>query len=217
MTQPLEGPRRPAASGRTRSLVVLLHGYGASGDDLIELADMISTALPDTAFAAPHAVETMPYPGRAAYQWFPLTELEPAALAAGTRGAASALDGFLAAEMVRHNLQPSRLALVGFSQGTMMALHVGLRQAIAPAAIVGLSGVIAGAETLKSEIACRPPVLLCHGAADEVIPAGALHLTREALSDAGVPVEWHLQERLGHGIDEAVVDLMASFLRQYLR
>lgn len=217
MAKTLDGPRRPSASGRARSLVVLLHGYGASGDDLIDLADMISPDMPDTAFAAPHAVETMPYPGRTAYQWFPLTELEPAALAAGSRSAAPALDGFLAAELARHNLQPSRLALVGFSQGTMMALQVGLRQALAPAAIVGLSGVIAGAETLKGEITCRPPVLLCHGAADEVIPAAALLLTREALSDAGVPVEWHLQERLGHGIDEDVVDLMASFLRQHLR
>ncbi len=216
MATPLDGPRRAAASGKASSLVVLLHGYGASGDDLIELAALIAERLPDAAFAAPHAVETMPYPGPPAYQWFPLTELDPEALIAGTRKAAPALDKFLTSELSRHALPPSRLALVGFSQGTMMALHVGLRLAQSPAAIVGLSGVVAGASLLADEIKCRPPVMLVHGAADDVIPAGALHMTREALAACGVGVEWHLREGLGHGIDEDVIALTASFLAQQL-
>lgn len=217
MATMLDGPRRPARSERPRSLVVLLHGYGASGEDLISIADMLGPVIPDAAFASPNAVEQMPYPGQPAYQWFALTMRDPEEYLAGTRSAAPALDAFLDAELARHQLPPSRLALVGFSQGTMMSLHVGLRRKVAPAAIVGLSGVIAGAGTLESEITCRPPVMLVHGAEDDVIPAGAIHLTREALAASGVGVEWHIREGLGHGIDEDGIAMTGSFLRAQLR
>ena len=217
MATMLDGPRRPARSGSARSLVVLLHGYGASGDDLIELADMMAPALPATAFASPHAVERFPHPAAGgAYQWFPLTARDPEEYIAGTRSAAPALEAFLDAELARHGLPPERLALVGFSQGTMMALHVGLRRAVAPAAIVGLSGVIAGAEALPKEIRSRPPAMLVHGADDEVIPVGAIHLTREAIAAAGVRVDWHVCEGLGHGIDNGVLDMTARFLAGHL-
>jgi phospholipase/carboxylesterase len=212
MTTKLDGPRRSARSGRAKSLVVLLHGYGASGDDLIALADELAPLLPDTAFAAPHAVEQMPYPGQPAYQWFALTARDPEEYAAGARAAAPPLDAFLDAELERHALPAARLALVGFSQGTMMSLHVGLRRRVAPAAIVGLSGVIAAASSLAAEIACRPPVLLIHGSDDEVIPVGAIHMTREALAASGVGVEWHICEGFGHGIDGEALRLAASFL-----
>jgi phospholipase/carboxylesterase len=216
MPATLDGPRRPARSGRARSLVVLVHGYGASGDDLIDLADMMAPALPDAAFASPHGGERLPYSGMAGYQWFALSERDPEEYIAGTRNAAPLLDAFLDAELARHGLGPDRLALVGFSQGTMMSLHVGMRRRVAPAAIVGLSGVIAGAQALSGEITSRPPVMLVHGAADEVIPVGAIHLTREALAAAGVGVEWHVREGLGHGIDEEVVGMTARFLREHL-
>ena len=196
---------------------MLLHGYGASGDDLIELADRMAADLPDAAFASPHAVERMPFPGAAGYQWFPLSARDPEDYIAGTQTAAPALDRYLDEELALYTLPPDRLALVGFSQGTMMALHVGLRRAAAPAAIVGLSGVIAGAQALAGEIACRPPVMLVHGAADDVIPVGAIHLTREALAAAGVAVDWHIREGLGHGIDEDVVHMTARFLARHLR
>src|SRR5262249_49334835 len=147
----------------------------------------------------------------------PLTLRDPEEYVAGTRGAAPALDAFLDEELARLGLAPSRLALVGFSQGTMMALHVGLRRATPPATIVGLSGVIAGAQRLAAEIGCRPPVLLVHGANDEVIPVGAIHLTREALAACGVAVEWHVREELGHGIDAEGLAMAASFLRGHLR
>lgn len=213
----LDGPRRPARNGTARSLVVLLHGYGASGDDLIGLADALADLLPDTAFASPHAVERMPYPGHSSYQWFPLTLRNPEEYIAGARTAAPVLEAFLDDELARHRLAPSQLALVGFSQGTMMALHVGLRRTLAPACVVGLSGVIAGAQSLATEIACRPPVMLVHGSDDEVIPVGAIHLTREALAANGVGVEWHVRDGLGHGIDEEALGLVAGFLRGHLR
>ncbi len=216
MTMMLDGPRRRALSGKADSLVVLLHGHFANGEDLIGLADLMGESLPGAAFAAPNAVEPMVYPGPPAYRWFELTRRDPEEYIAGTRAAAPVLDSFLDAELQRLGLPPDRLALVGFSQGTMMALHVGLRRKSAPAAIVGLSGVIAGAEKLRDEIACRPPVLLMHGSADEVIPVGALYLTREAISKAGVPVESHVIKGLGHGIDDDVIERTAGFLVGHL-
>lgn len=217
MAVKLDGPRRPARSGRATSLVVLLHGYGASGDDLIGLADDLAPLLPNTAFASPHAVEQMPYPGQPAYQWFALTARDPEEYASGVCAAAPPLDAFLDAELARYALPATRLALVGFSQGTMMSLHVGLRRKVAPAVIVGLSGVIAAAGTLQAEIACRPPVMLIHGSDDEVIPVGAIHLTREALAANGIAVEWHICDGLGHGIDGEALRLAASFLVERLR
>lgn len=216
MTIMLDGPRRRALSGKADSLVVLLHGHFANGEDLIGLADLMGESLPGTAFAAPNAVEPMAYPGPPAYRWFELTRRDPEEYIAGTRAAAPVLDSFLDAELQRLGLPPDRLALVGFSQGTMMALHVGLRRKAAPAAIVGLSGVIAGADKLAGEIACRPPVLLMHGSDDEVIPVGALYLTREAISKAGVPVEAHVCKGLGHGIDDDVIQRTARFLARHL-
>ena len=174
MTIMLDGPRRPAHSGKADSLVVLLHGHFANGEDLISLADILGETLPGAAFAAPNAVEQMAYPGPPAYRWFELSRRDPEEYIAGTRSAAPALDSFLDSELQRLGLPTDRLALVGFSQGTMMALHVGLRRKTAPAAIVGLSGGIAGADKLRDEIVCRPPVLLMHGSHDEVIPVGAL-------------------------------------------
>ena len=216
MTGKLDGPRRQAASGKATSLVVLLHGHFANGEDLIALADMMAKTLTDTAFAAPNAVEDMHVPGQSAYRWFELTRRDPREYIEGTRAAAPMLDAFFDDELARYGLTGDRLAIVGFSQGTMMALHVGLRRAVAPAAIVGLSGVIAGADVLRAEICCRPPVMLVHGADDEVIPVGALHLTREAVAGAGVCVDWHICEGLGHGIDDDVVQRTAMFLAEHL-
>jgi len=216
MTTMLDGPRRGARSGKADSLVVLLHGHFASGEDLIALADLMADSLPGAAFASPDAVEQMAYPGPPAYRWFELDRRDPDEYISGTRVAAPVLERFLDAELQRLGLPPERLALVGFSQGTMMALHVGLRREIAPAAIVGLSGVIAGADKLRDEIASRPPVLLVHGSADDVIPVGALHLTRDALSAAAVPVDCHVRQGLGHGIDDDVVDRTQAFLARHL-
>ncbi len=212
----LDGPRRSARDGTVESLVVLVHGYGANGDDLIGLADAWSALLPNTAFAAPNAPERLPYPGMPAFQWFALELRDPEEYARGTAAAQPLLNSFLDDELARHHLPPERLALVGFSQGTMMSLHVGLRRPVAPAAIVGFSGVLAGAARLGDELHCRPPVMLVHGAEDEVIPVGAIDLTREALATHGLSVEWHIREGLGHGIDEVGLSLAGRFLRQHL-
>ena len=200
---PLTGPRLAPRSGRTGHLVVFLHGYGADGNDLIDIGRQWQPWLPDAAFVAPHA----PEPCAAApmgRQWFGLTFRDPDERWRGVVKARPALDAFLDAELARLGLDESRLALVGFSQGTMMALHAGLRRPRPPAAIVGYSGVLVTPREGDAgglEAAARPPILLVHGDADDVIPVEALLLSAESLAEAGIPCEWHLSAGIGHGID----------------
>jgi phospholipase/carboxylesterase len=209
----LDGPRIAPASAPT-ALVVLLHGYGANGDDLIGLADGWTRWLPGAAFIAPNAPEEIPgMPG--ALQWFPLTLRDPSERWRGVVAARPGLDLFLDAELARYRLSANRLVLVGFSQGTMLALHVGLRRSAAPAGIVGYSGLLAGPEHL-GEISARPPVLLIHGAGDDLIPVDMLHIAREPLAAAGLAVEWHIREGLGHGIDSEGQWLAGHFMAQVL-
>jgi phospholipase/carboxylesterase len=215
MTRQLDGPRLEPRGRAASALVVLLHGYGANGDDLIALADSWRDRLPDAAFVAPNAPQMIPgmYGG---LQWFGLTMRDPGEYWRGVVAAQPALDRFLDAELARYRLPPGRLMLVGFSQGTMMALHVGLRRAAPPAGIVAYSGLLAGPEHLaKTKV--RPPILLIHGEADDLIPAEALHIAREQLAQAGMAVEWHVRPGLGHGIDPAGQAMAAHFIAQVLR
>ncbi len=209
----LSGPSLPPARGPATHLVVLCHGYGADGNDLIGLAPYWQGALPTVAFAAPNAPQRCA--GAPGYQWFPISRLDPAEMAKGVESAAPMLDEFLDAELARLGLPPERLALVGFSQGTMLSLHVGLRRAVKPAAIVGYSGVLAGAVPKLG--ADAPPILLAHGDADPMIPADALFLSATTLGHAGAAVQWHLSPGLGHSIDEAGLALGGEFLAMALR
>jgi phospholipase/carboxylesterase len=156
----------------------------------------------------------MPFADLAGRQWFALQAFTPDELWRGVRRAGPLLDAFIDLELARLGLGSGDLALVGFSQGTMMALHVGVRRRIAPAAIVGYSGIIAGPEHLGDEIQSSPPVLLVHGDQDEVIPAKALAMTRDSLAAAQVVVEWHIRPGLGHGIDPIGLAMGGGFLRQ---
>ena len=185
MAAELDGPRLDPRSGTARQLVVFLHGYGADGNDLIEIGRAWQPLLPHAAFVSPHAPEPCAQApvGR---QWFALTFRNPDERWIGVNQAAPLLERFLDAELTRHKLPPSALALVGFSQGTMMALHVGLRRAVAPAAIVGYSGLLVerpdgDAEKFAAEIKSRPPVLLVHGDRDDLIPPQALFQACKAL------------------------------------
>ena len=209
----LEGPRKaPAAGGAAQSLVIFCHGYGSNGADLIGLAPYLARALPNTAFVSPNAPQPVPgYPG--GYQWFPISQLDPALMASGVRQATAALDRFIDAELKRHALPASKCALVGFSQGTMMSLHVGLRRAEPLGAIVGFSGMLTAPERLEAEIASRPPVLLAHGDLDDRIPVHALATAREALAKAGVGCRWLIEPGLPHSIGEAGMAVGGSFLR----
>jgi phospholipase/carboxylesterase len=195
----IDGPRLPAKSGTAKQLVVFLHGYGADGNDLIGIGKQWAQFLPDAVFVSPHAPE--PCGGSPmGRQWFALTFRDPNERWTGVTKARPTLDAFLDAELARHGLYDSQMVLVGFSQGTMMALHAGLRRKSPCAAIVGYSGMLVGEEHL-ADVTAKPPVLLIHGDQDEVIPVQAMFLAGQALSAAGVPVEWHMSQGIGHGID----------------
>lgn len=208
----LDGPRfPPRAGGAPERLVVLLHGYGANGNDLIQLAPILSQALPDAQFVAPDAPEPVPgYP--AGRQWFALSQLDPQVMEAGCRAAAPVLDRFLDLEMTRYRLTPDRVALVGFSQGTMMALHVAPRRAEPFAAVVGFSGALCGAESLKKEVKSTPPVFLAHGDADELVHPAQMFEAARGLADAGLWVLWHVSAGTPHGIAPDEIDLARAFL-----
>jgi phospholipase/carboxylesterase len=226
MSAALDGPRLPASGGRANGLVVFLHGYGADGNDLIELGRQWRALMPQAAFVSPHAPERCPGApmGR---QWFALPNRPPDDPAgaedrwSGAVKARGAIDAFLDAELQRLGLDDSKLALVGFSQGSMMALHVGLRRSRAPAAIVGYSGMLVGAERLNDATArdargSPPPILLIHGDQDPMIPLEAMFMASEVLASAQIPVQWHLSLGIGHGIDEGGLRHGGLFLAQAL-
>jgi len=194
------------ARGTATHLVVLVHGYGADGQDLIGLAQHWQGLLPTVAFAAPNA--PTPIPGGPGYQWFPISRIDPHEMQKGVEAAGPALDEYLDGELARLGLPPERLALAGFSQGTMLSLHVGLRRKVRPAAIVGFSGLLAGPPP-DSDI---PPILLTHGDSDTVIPPQAMFLAAAQLGLAGAAVQWHLAAGMGHGIDPEGLGIAGQFL-----
>ncbi len=217
----INGPRIEPRQGPARQLIVFLHGYGADGNDLIELGRMWQDLLPNAAFVSPHAPEPC---GQAPMgrQWFELTFRDPNERWTGVNRAAPVLNRFLDAELARRNLPASALGIVGFSQGTMMALHVGLRRATAPMAMVGYSGLLvtspeAEIEQFTAEIRSRPPVLLVHGDRDDLIPVQALNMAANGLAALGVPVEWHISAGVGHGIDPDGLRMGGEFLAKAAR
>lgn len=212
----LDGPRFGPAPGQARRLVLLLHGVGADGHDLIGLAPYFAQGLPDTAFVSPHA----PFPcdmapmGR---QWFSLQDRTPDVLLAGIRASAPILDAFIDAELARFGLSADKLALVGFSQGTMMSLYVAPRRRQAIAGVVGYSGALAGPDRLPAEVTAKPPILLVHGDADQVVPFGAMAMAEQGLRAAGVSVETLRRPGLPHSIDEEGIAAGITFLGRVLR
>jgi len=217
MTAAIDGPRTRAKSGVARQLVVFLHGYGADGNDLIEIGRQWRPLLPDADFVAPNAPErcAMSPGGR---QWFSLSTRDPDERWTGAVAARPTLDAFLDAELASRGLDESSLALVGFSQGTMMALHVGLRRKIAPAAILGYSGLLVtpAQGAAEAPVGQRPPpaILLAHGEDDQVIPVDALFESVDLLAEMGLAAQWHLCPGLGHGIDNSGLVHGALFLAQ---
>lgn len=212
----LTGPSAaPASGGEARQLVVLLHGVGADGSDLMGLVPYVAPALPHAAFVAPDApfpYDMAPY-GR---QWFSLADRSIGALTAGVRAAAPLLDAFIEEQLADHGLTDADLVLVGFSQGTMLALHVAPRRSRACAAVIGFSGAMVAADTLGTELKSRPRTLLVHGEADEVVNPACLAQAEQALSAVGIPVLAEMRPGLGHCIDGPGLGLAVGFVRQAL-
>jgi phospholipase/carboxylesterase len=214
MATRIDGPRVPAKSGKARQLVVFLHGYGADGNDLIEIGRQWRAVLPDADFVAPNAPERCSQSpmGR---QWFPLTMRDPDERWRGVVATRPTLDEFLDEELAQRGLDERALALVGFSQGTMLALHNGLRRPVAPRAILGYSGVLVLGSGDERPVQTPPPaILLVHGEEDPLIPVDALFLATDILGEMNVPTQWHVSPGLEHGIDNAGLMHGALFLAQ---
>jgi phospholipase/carboxylesterase len=196
----LDGPRLPA-DGPATALVVLLHGYGADGNDLIDIGQAWRSHLPGVAFVSPHAPEPcgMSPAGR---QWFALTMRDEHERWRGTSAAGPVLDRFLDAERDRLGIDDERIVLVGFSQGTMMALHAGLRRRRGPAAVIGYSGQLTGGPENLEGVPARPRITMIHGDRDEVLPIGLMFSSVTMLGAAGIPAVFHVCPGLGHGIDQ---------------
>jgi phospholipase/carboxylesterase len=212
----LDGPRLdPAEGGAPDSIVVLLHGYGADGEDLISLAPLWARLLPRTLFVSPHA----PFPceiNPAGRQWFGFEGVSPEMILAGTRMAASMVDGFLDALISEHELPAERIALVGFSQGAMMALHVAPRRSAPVAGVVSFSGALVAPERLEDEARAKPPILLVHGDADPLVPFASLAQAAAALKAAGFAVATEHRPGLPHAIDQVGLAVGARFLARAL-
>ena len=219
MTRVLKAERRASISGDVRSIVVFLHGYGANGADLLGLADPLGEHLPDTLFVAPDAPEMVPGMPNG-YQWFPIPWIDGSSEEESERGmmqAVADLNAFLDALMVDEDVLPEQVVLFGFSQGTMMALHVAPRREDAVAGIVAFSGRLLSPETLADEVVVRPPVLLVHGDADDVVPPQSLPQAAEALQEAGwQDVFAHIMKGTGHGIAPDGLSVALAFMRDKL-
>ncbi|MGE3147625.1 MAG: alpha/beta hydrolase [Pseudorhodoplanes sp.] len=216
MAAELDGPRLEPREGETRHLVVFLHGYGADGNDLIDIGRAWQPILPHTAFVSPHAPERVAG-APSGRQWYAINSSRPEERWQSSNASAAALAQFLDAELGRRNLSPSALALVGFSQGTQMALRAGLARPVAPAGIVGYSGMLslpAEPENVAAAVRSRPPIILIHGDADQVIPIDALFQTTQILAELEIPAEWHISHGIGHGIDGEGLRHGGEFLRR---
>jgi phospholipase/carboxylesterase len=211
VTKIVNGASRQPHSGKPpRQIVLLLHGYGSSGADLIQFVPHWQQQLPDALFLAPNAPLSLGH--GSGFQWWPLTAFTPQALAAGTAGAAGAVDAFIDRKLAQYSLSEANLAIVGFSQGTMMSLHVGLRRPRQVAAIVGYSGMLTGGRELAHQAVTKPPVLLVHGSADPVVPVAALHAAEAELRRIGVDVASHVSPGLGHSVDPIGLRLGVEFI-----
>lgn len=219
MTRVLQADRREPLSGTTRSVVVFLHGYGANGADLMGLTDPLSEHLPDTLFVAPDAPETIPGMPTG-LQWFPIPWIDGSSEEESERGLMAAsedLNAFLDALMVDEDVLPEQVVLFGFSQGTMMSLHVAPRREDAVAGVVAFSGRLLAPELLKDDVMSRPPVLLIHGDEDDVVPPQSLPAAAEALQEAGwKDVYAHVMKGTAHGIAPDGLQVALAFMRDKL-
>ncbi len=218
MTRKLEFGRKGPPLGEAKQVVVFLHGYGANGADLLGLADPLTPHMPGTAFVAPDAPEPCAA-NPMGFQWFPIPWLDGSsedAAAAAMKRAVEDVNAFLDQVLADEGLGADRMILFGFSQGTMMSLHIAPRRAEPVAGVVGFSGRLLDPERLASEAVSRPPVLLLHGDQDDMVPPASLADAHEALKAAGFEVYGHVMKGTGHGIDNEGLSVALGFMREKL-
>ena len=219
MTRVLKSERREPVSGEVRSIVVFVHGYGANGADLLGLADPLGEHLPDTLFVSPDAPESIPGMPNG-FQWFPIPWIDGSSEEEAERGLNSAVEdfnAFLDALMVDEDVLPEQVVLFGFSQGSMMSLHVAPRREDELAGVIAFSGRLLRPEALADEVVVRPQILLVHGDQDDVVPPQSLQEAAQALQNAGwKDVFAHVMKGTGHGIAPDGLSVALAFLRDKL-
>lgn len=219
MTRVLTSKRKEPLSGTTKSVVIFLHGYGANGEDLLGLADPLSEHLPDTLFLAPDAPENCAG-APMGFQWFPIPWIDGSSeeeSEMGMRQAVEDLNAYLDGVMVDEDVLPEQVVLFGFSQGTMMSLHVAPRREDELSGVIGFSGRMLAPELLVDEVKTKPPVLLVHGDLDDVVPPQSLPQAAEALQNAGfTDVYAHIMKGTGHGIAPDGLSVALAFMRDKL-
>lgn len=206
----------PKSGQKPKSMAILLHGLGANGMDLIGLARYWDRLLPDTVFISPDA----PFPCDMApvgYQWFSLQEWTPESILRGVEQAAPIIQDYIDSMLAKYELTDDKLALIGFSQGTMMSLYVGPRRKNKIAGVLGYSGALVGAESLGGASIQKIPVHLIHGDADGIVPVSAYHMASETLKSNGFEVSGGITRGLAHGIDEDGIESGAAFLSRILK
>lgn len=212
-TPMLDGPRYgPVAGGAAQQLMILLHGVGADGKDLIELAPHLGQIFPNAAFVAPNAPNRYDQ-GLSGYQWISSGIRVEADAVEAVKAAADILNAFIDEELRSTGLEPQNLALIGFSQGTMMSLYTAPRRDHPIAGILGYSGRIVGANLMAAETKSRPPVFLAHGEMDPVLPIECLDAAQQTLEECDFSVQTLRCPNLGHSIDENGLVQGTNFLR----
>jgi phospholipase/carboxylesterase len=217
-TRPLQFGRKAPRSGKSRSMVVFLHGYGADGADLLGLADPLAPHLRDTVFYAPDAPDACASNGFGR-QWFPIPRFDGSTEAEAKRAMARAADdlnAFLDARLAEEGLTAADLALVGFSQGAMISLHIAPRRSLKIAGVVAISGRLIAPELLVAQTVVKPPVLLVHGDEDPVVDFSEMAKAGNALVAAGFDTYGHVMKGTGHGIAPDGLQVALHFLKENL-
>ncbi len=212
----LSGAELAPKSGNAKQLIILLHGFGSDGNDLIDFAPAFAEALPDAHFISPNA----PFPcemSPSGYQWFSLETYEPSSMHKGASKAAPILNKFIDDKLEELGLNDNYLALIGFSQGTMMSLFVSLRREKQCAGVLGYSGALLDFEPLEDIVKSKPPICLIHGEMDSVVPFAALAHAEDKLSEIDIVAETHSRNMLAHGIDPEGINIGKGFLNRAFR
>jgi len=215
MTTQINNTYEHASAGKTESLVILLHGLGSNGKDLLSLAPILAANLPNTAFIspdAPFACDMVPEGYEGSYQWFSLQDRDPHMILQGVRSAQPILDSFITEQIEKYDVQPEKVVLLGFSQGTMMSLYTAPRYPAQLGGILGYSGALCGEPGLR-----KMPICLIHGEADDVVPLTAYNHARGKLIGKGFRVSGHTTAGLAHSIDQAGLNAGAAFLKEMLQ
>ena len=210
----LHGPSVAPASGKApKQLIIFCHGVGSNGQDLIGLSPYFAKVLPDAQFISPNGPEAFDMDS-SGYQWFSLNNTEPASRLEGTQAAAPILDAFIDQQIAIHSLAAKDVALVGFSQGSMMSIYVGVRRLEQLGGILAYSGAVIAPELVASELKSQPPVLMVHGTIDDVVPVAALYEGVSALQASGVQARGEVVPDLGHSLNDKCIMEGMDFLAE---